>query len=69
MIDKLKAISDKYVHLEEQLSDPSVIGDKSDRFKDKIRRYTQFFVQIFSQTEIHFSFAIHHFWKRCFWDF
>jgi peptide chain release factor 1 len=31
-LDKLKAINDRYVHLEEQLSDPSVIGDM-ERFK------------------------------------
>ena len=33
MLDKLKAINDRYVHLEEQLSDPSVINDM-----DKFRR-------------------------------
>ncbi len=38
MIDKLKAISDKYVHLEEQLSDPSVIGDM-DKFKKINKEY------------------------------
>ena len=32
MLDKLKAIYDRYVHLEEQLSDPSVINDM-DKFK------------------------------------
>lgn len=32
MLEKLKAISDRYVHLEEQLSDPSVIAD-TNKFK------------------------------------
>jgi peptide chain release factor 1 len=32
MLDKLKAIADRFVHLEEQLSDPSVTGDL-DKFK------------------------------------
>jgi peptide chain release factor 1 len=32
MLDKLKAIYDRYVHLEEQLSDPSVINDM-DKFR------------------------------------
>lgn len=27
MLDKLKAIRDKYLHLEEQLSDPEIVGD------------------------------------------
>ncbi len=38
MIDKLRAIYDKYVHLEEQLSDPSVIGDM-DKFKKVNKEY------------------------------
>ena len=38
MLDKLKAIYDKYVHLEEQLSDPSVIGDM-DKFKKVNKEY------------------------------
>jgi peptide chain release factor 1 len=38
MLDKLKAISDRYVHLEEQLSDPSVIGDTS-KFKKVNKDY------------------------------
>ena len=32
MLDKLRAISDRYIHLEEQLSDPAVTGD-STRYK------------------------------------
>ena len=27
MIDKLQAIRDKYLHLEEQLSDPGIVAD------------------------------------------
>jgi peptide chain release factor 1 len=38
MLDKLKAISDRYVHLEEQLSDPSVIGD-TNKFKKVNKDY------------------------------
>ncbi len=38
MLDKLKAIYEKTVHLEEQLSDPSVIGDM-DRFKRVNKEY------------------------------
>ena len=38
MLEKLKAISDRYVHLEEQLSDPSVIGDTS-KFKKVNKDY------------------------------
>lgn len=38
MLDKLKAIYDKYVHLEEQLSDPSVIGDMN-KFKKVNKEY------------------------------
>lgn len=37
-LDKLKAINDRYVHLEEQLSDPSVIGDM-DKFKKVNKDY------------------------------
>ena len=38
MLDKLKAISDRYVHLEEQLSDPSVIVD-TNKFKKVNKDY------------------------------
>ena len=38
MLEKLKAISDRYVHLEEQLSDPSVIGD-TNKFKKVNKDY------------------------------
>jgi peptide chain release factor 1 len=38
MLDKLKAISERYVHLEEQLSDPSVIGD-TNKFKKVNKDY------------------------------
>ncbi|MBL7815330.1 MAG: peptide chain release factor 1 [Saprospiraceae bacterium] len=38
MLDKLKAIADRFVHLEEQLSDPSVIGDM-DKFKKVNKDY------------------------------
>lgn len=38
MLDKLQAIQDRYYHLEEQLSDPEVIGDMS-RFKKISKEY------------------------------
>jgi peptide chain release factor 1 len=38
MLDKLKAIADRYLYLEEQLSDPSVIGDM-DKFKKVNKDY------------------------------
>ena len=38
MLEKLKAIANRYVHLEEQLSDPSVLGDM-DKFKKVNKDY------------------------------
>lgn len=38
MLDKLEAIQDRYIYLEEQLSDPSVISDM-DRFKKISKEY------------------------------
>ena len=40
MLDKLQAIYEKYMHLEEQLSDPNVIGDL-DRFKRVNKDYKE----------------------------
>ena len=53
MLDKLKAINDRYVHLEEQLSDPSVINDM-----DKFRRINKDYKDLQPIVEVYKKYAV-----------
>lgn len=52
MLDKLQAIREKYIHLEEQLSDPGIIGDM-DRWRKVNKEYKnlQPLIEVFGKYE------------------